>query len=147
MTDSSSATRFKFSRLVAALCFGLFVVANSPAETLLLTGATVHTVSGATITNGQVLVRDGKIAAVGNSVLAADARRVVLDGLHLYPGMIALNTDLGLAERRSANDNASLILSSILQYFQPPYLPILCIPTSERALIASLATWLLFCVM
>lgn len=68
------------------------------AETLLLTDATVHTVSGATITNGQVLVRDGKIAAVGNSVMAADAKRVSLEGLHLYPGMIALNTDLGLVE-------------------------------------------------
>jgi len=68
------------------------------AETLLLTGATVHTVSGAAITNGQVLVRDGRIAAVGTSLAAADAKQISLAGLQLYPGMIALNTDLGLVE-------------------------------------------------
>ena len=71
------------------MCFG---------ETLLLTGATVHTASGATITNGQVLVREGKIAAVGNSVYGEGAREISLKGQHLYPGMIALNTDLGLVE-------------------------------------------------
>ena len=68
------------------------------AETLLLTGATVHTVSGATITNGQVLVRDGKIAAVGKSVSGGGAREISLKGQHLYPGLVALNTDLGLVE-------------------------------------------------
>ena len=68
------------------------------AETLLLTGATVHTVSGATITNGQVLVKDGKIAAVGKSVSGEGAKEISLKGQHLYPGMIALNTDLGLVE-------------------------------------------------
>ena len=68
------------------------------AETLLLTGATVHTVSGATITNGQVLVRDGKIAAVGKSVSGGGAREISLKSQHLYPGLVALNTDLGLVE-------------------------------------------------
>ncbi len=82
---------------IAVLLF-LFSGSFAFAESLLLTGATVHTVSGATITNGQVLVRDGKIAAVGSSVPAAGAKKVSLDGLHLYPGLIALNTDLGLAE-------------------------------------------------
>lgn len=77
---------------------GLLGAASVQAETLLLTGATVHTVSGETITNGQVLVRDGKIAAVGSSVSGADAAKVSLEGLHLYPGMIALNTPLGLME-------------------------------------------------
>jgi len=68
------------------------------AETILLTGATVHTVSGETITNGQVLLRDGKIAAVGKSVSSEGAKEISLKGQHLYPGMIALNTDLGLVE-------------------------------------------------
>jgi imidazolonepropionase-like amidohydrolase len=75
-----------------------FTVAMASAETLLLTGATIHTVSGVTITNGQVLVRDGKIAAIGNSIPAAEAQKISLNGLHLYPGLIALNTDLGLVE-------------------------------------------------
>ena len=89
------------SASLRVLCVSAFVglfPLSANAETLLLTGATVHTVSGATITNGQVLVRDGKIAGVGEKVSAANAKQVSLTGLHLYPGLIALNTDLGLTE-------------------------------------------------
>jgi len=68
------------------------------AEMLLLKGATVHTVSGETLSPGEVLVKDGKIFAVGKSLSAAEAKTLNLAGLHLYPGMIALNTELGLVE-------------------------------------------------
>jgi imidazolonepropionase-like amidohydrolase len=44
------------------------------------------------------LMEAGKFVAVGKSLSAAGAKTVPLDGLHLYPGLIALNTDLGLAE-------------------------------------------------
>lgn len=89
---------FRFAAAVGVV-LALFVGSISGhAATLLLTGATVHTVSGESITNGQVLLRDGKIAAVGKSVSADDATEVSIAGLHLYPGMIALNTDLGLVE-------------------------------------------------
>lgn len=88
--------RFTIGAALVALChFGLFPVR---AETLLITGATVHTVSGETIPAGQVLIKDGKISAVGKTVSATGARAMDLAGLHLYPGMIALNTDLGLVE-------------------------------------------------
>jgi len=86
-----------YARLLVACCLiGLF--APLRAETFLLTGATIHTVSGATITNGSVLVKDGKIVNVFNALPATDAKQISLAGLHLYPGMIALNTDLGLVE-------------------------------------------------
>jgi imidazolonepropionase-like amidohydrolase len=77
---------------------GLGAYSAVKAETLLLTGATVHTVTGETIPAGQVLITDGKISAVGKTVSANGARPVDLNGLHLYPGMIALNTELGLVE-------------------------------------------------
>ena len=82
-------------QLLLALLWG---VTSLQAEALLLTGATVHTVSGETMAPGQVLMEDGKIVAVGQSLSATGAKTVVLDGLHLYPGLIALNTDLGLVE-------------------------------------------------
>lgn len=82
---------------IGALALWLMVTAAS-AEALLFTGATVHTVTGGTITNGYVLVKNGKIAGVWQGAPAADAKQVSLAGLHLYPGMIALNTDLGLTE-------------------------------------------------
>ncbi len=101
---ASGPARFSFNimpgrrpALRAVLAVWLMVTAAS-AETLFLTGATVHTVSGETITNGQVLVRDGKIAAVASSIAGAEAKQISLAGQHLYPGMIALNTDLGLVE-------------------------------------------------
>lgn len=74
------------------------------AETLLLTGATIHTVSGATIAQGDVLVQDGKIKGVFDAslptraIVPTDATKIDLKGQHLYPGMIALNTTLGLVE-------------------------------------------------
>jgi len=71
---------------------------NISGETLLLTGATVHTISGETLAPGQVLIRDGKIAALGKAVPADGAAAVDLAGQHLYPGIIALNTVLGLTE-------------------------------------------------
>ena len=40
-------------------------VPEARSQTLLLTGATVHTVSGETFSPGQVLIQNGKIAAVG----------------------------------------------------------------------------------
>ncbi len=79
---------------------GAVIVVLAPgtrAESLLLSGATVHTISGQTLAQGQVLIRDGKIAAVGSMVPAAGAP-VDLTGQHLYPGVIALNTVLGLTE-------------------------------------------------
>jgi imidazolonepropionase-like amidohydrolase len=71
---------------------------NASADALLLSGATVHTISGETLAPGQLLIRDGKIAAVGQTVPAASATTIDLAGQHLYPGIIALNTVLGLTE-------------------------------------------------
>ncbi|HWX19098.1 MAG TPA: amidohydrolase family protein [Candidatus Binatia bacterium] len=68
------------------------------ADTLLLKAAFVHTISGETLAPGQVLLREGKIAAVGKSLPATGAKTVELTGQHLYPGFIALNTVLGLTE-------------------------------------------------
>jgi imidazolonepropionase-like amidohydrolase len=68
------------------------------ADTLLLTGATVHPVSGEALSPGDVLVENGRIAAVGSNLNAPAATKVDLAGLHLYPGLISLNTALGLTE-------------------------------------------------
>jgi imidazolonepropionase-like amidohydrolase len=107
----------------------LLITVTSPAETLLLTGATVHTVSGQTITNGQVLMRDGKIAAVGKSVSAEGAREISLAGEHLYPGMIALNTDLGLAEIDAVR--ATLDIREVGEYTPDVYSWLAVNPDSE----------------
>jgi len=106
-----------------------FTTAGLPAETFLLTGATVHTVSGETITNGQVLVRDGKIAAVGKSVSGEGAKEISLPGQYLYPGMIALNTDLGLAEIDAVR--ATLDIREVGEYTPDVYSWLAVNPDSE----------------
>ncbi|PYM16535.1 MAG: hypothetical protein DME18_01190 [Verrucomicrobia bacterium] len=81
-----------------ALGFCLSAAVPAFAETVLLTGATVHTVSGPTLTPGQVLIKDGKIAAVDKVIKTKADKVVKLDGEHLYPGLIAASTSLGLVE-------------------------------------------------
>lgn len=68
------------------------------ADTLLLRGATVHTVTKGTLAPGDVLVRDGKIAAVAPKISDSADRVLDLKGLHLYPGLVSAGTDLGLVE-------------------------------------------------
>ncbi|MBI3877498.1 MAG: amidohydrolase family protein [Verrucomicrobia bacterium] len=45
-----------------------------------------------------MLVRDGKIVEVGKKLTAPGAKQVDLKGLHLFPGLIASSTSLGLVE-------------------------------------------------
>lgn len=81
------------------------------AESLLLKGAVVHTVSGATLSPGQVWLKDGKIAAVSAEVQAPGAQVVDLSGMHLYPGLVAATTSLGLTEInavRATRDNTEV---------------------------------------
>src|SRR5690349_17779763 len=97
------AKRFLPRCLAAALqgagfCLALLRFDGQGADTFVLVGATVHTVSAGTLAPGQVLVRDGKIAEVGATISVAGATRIDLTGQHLYPGLICLDSILGLTE-------------------------------------------------
>jgi imidazolonepropionase-like amidohydrolase len=61
--------------------------------------ARIVTVSGAEIENGTLIIRDGKIEAVGASAtVPAGAQEIDARGLFVYPGMIDLGTSMGLVE-------------------------------------------------
>ena len=69
------------------------------AGTFAITNARIVTVSGEVIEKGSVLIRDGKIAAVGASIqIPRDAENIKGDGMTVFPGMIDAATNLGLAE-------------------------------------------------
>ena len=94
-------------------CLAIFLTLVSlraaGAETVLLRGATVHTVSGADIADGSVLIRDGKIAEVGAHLAVPKGARVIeLKGLHLYPGMIDSATELGLTEIEAVREMSDI---------------------------------------
>jgi imidazolonepropionase-like amidohydrolase len=89
------------------------MVPGKPAQgPLLLTGLTVHTVTDGIKTGSDVLVIDGKIAAIGPDLAAPEGATVLaLDGKHLYPGLIALANQLGLIEIeavRSTDDSTEV---------------------------------------
>jgi imidazolonepropionase-like amidohydrolase len=61
--------------------------------------ARIVTVSGPDIENGTLVIRDGKIEAVGATVnIPAGAQTIDGRGLSVYPGMIDAGTNMGLVE-------------------------------------------------
>jgi imidazolonepropionase-like amidohydrolase len=61
--------------------------------------ARIVTVSGPDIENGTIVIRDGKIDAVGAAVsIPAGAQTIDAKGLSVYPGMMDAGTSLGLVE-------------------------------------------------
>jgi imidazolonepropionase-like amidohydrolase len=64
-----------------------------------ITNARIVTVSGPEIENGTIVIRDGRIEAVGASVsVPAGALNIDARGLSVYPGMIDAGTAMGLVE-------------------------------------------------
>lgn len=70
-----------------------------PRGTYVIRNARIVTVSGPDIENGAILIRDGKIEAVGPTVNAPPgAQQIEGRGLYVYPGMIDAGTSMGLVE-------------------------------------------------
>ncbi|MFY0253635.1 amidohydrolase family protein [Chitinophaga sp. 30R24] len=68
-----------------------------------LTNATIHVGNGQVIEKGTLAFDKGKITAVGVNIPAAGTDAIVMDlkGQHVYPGIIAPETNLGLIEFES----------------------------------------------
>ncbi len=66
---------------------------------LALRGGTIHTLAGPAIENGTVLIRNGRIVAVGASVeIPRGAEVIDATDLHVYPGLFDALSRLGLTE-------------------------------------------------
>jgi imidazolonepropionase-like amidohydrolase len=81
----------------------LFIALAAPAalsaQTIAITGGTVFPVSGPRIERGTVVIRDGRVLAVGANVAIPDgAERVDATGKWVTPGIINAATNLGLTE-------------------------------------------------
>ncbi len=67
--------------------------------TFALTHARIVTVTNGVVENGTLLIKDGKIAAIGVDIpLPEDAEIIDCSGLTIYPGFIDSGTRLGLEE-------------------------------------------------
>ena len=70
-------------------------------EPVILAGGNIHTGTGEVIVDGSIAFRDGKITAVGKEISlpdGADYRTIDVSGKEIYPGLIFVNTTLGLVE-------------------------------------------------
>lgn len=86
---------------LALAAFAAFAAAQAAPTTrpTAIVGGTVHTVSGADIAGGTVILRGGKIEAVGVGLaVPADALVVDAKGKHVYPSLLPPKTVLGLVE-------------------------------------------------
>ncbi len=88
-------------------------VADNNAPLTAVVGGTVHPVSGPEIANGVVVMQGGKIRAVGgaDTLVPPGATVITATGLHVYPGMIDADTELGLTEIesiRATNDSREM---------------------------------------
>lgn len=99
-----------------ALCAAALAARTAPQD-LAVRGRIVHTQAGAPIEDGVVLVRGGKIAAVGPaSTVAVPAGMETLSAAVVTPGLIDAHTSLGLAGALNYNhDRDELERSSAVQ--------------------------------
>jgi imidazolonepropionase-like amidohydrolase len=90
---------------VAAFCISLNTCAQSePSSTYAITHAKIFTLAGAPIEDGTLVIRDGKVAAVGANVEVPPGAQVIdAKGLQVYPGLFDPITQMGLSEISAVN--------------------------------------------
>lgn len=106
---------------ILAACMTVTVSAFSQANVLpakkqntdiVITNATVHTGTGQVLEGVNIVIKDGKIAAVGKGATgSADAQVVDAKGKQVYPGLILPTSTLGLVEIsavRASNDSREI---------------------------------------
>jgi imidazolonepropionase-like amidohydrolase len=87
------------NRSALALVAICAVAGTVRAQTVAITGGKVYPVSGPPIEGGTVLIRDGKIVAVGKDIaIPASAQRVDATGKWVTPGLVNTNTSLGFGD-------------------------------------------------
>ena len=105
--------KYKLSVLILSLVTIIGFAQQTPApaqsETITLVGATVHVGNGSVLENAHLIFKDGKIIALGQSEITPQGQIVNVTGQHIYPGIIAPVSSLGLVEidavRQSKDDD------------------------------------------
>ena len=98
--------------LLALPTAALLAASAAAAQTIAITGGTVYPVSGPRIENGTVVIRDGRITAVGRDVpIPAGAQRVDATGKWVTPGLVNAATQLGVVEIGAVAETRDVIAS------------------------------------
>ena len=96
--------------LLAWLCFGLSLhsqeyfpkndgISNERNSHTAFTGATIHVSPNEVLENATLLIKNGKVVAVGSNIaIPENSVQINLDGKHIYPSFIDLYSDFGVAK-------------------------------------------------
>jgi len=85
--------------IAVVMTFALAVSAQTATTAYAIKGARIYTLAGPPVEGGILIIRDGKIAAVGGNVeIPAGAQIIDATGLEVYPGLFDPITQLGLNE-------------------------------------------------
>ncbi len=107
------------------------LVCGADDNSFLLKGATIHTMAGKDITNGSILVRDGKIVGVGQNLTAPkDVKVIEGKGMQVYPGMIDSGSTVGIQEISAVTESNDI---SEIGKFEPQIRAFIAVnPDSEH---------------
>jgi imidazolonepropionase-like amidohydrolase len=84
---------------LSVLCFSVVAGAQQAPAVYAITHTKIFTLAGSPIDDGILVIRDGKIAAVGTNVdVPAGAQVIDGKGLQVYPGLFDPVTQMGLSE-------------------------------------------------
>ncbi len=85
--------------LASAVLLATPLAGQQAAKVYAIQGAKIYTLAGPPIEKGTVVIRDGKVAAVGKDVaVPAGAQVIDAKGLEVYPGLFDSLSQLGLTE-------------------------------------------------
>ncbi len=99
MKTTSIFLRIALIFTAASALAGQAFAQSQPSTSYALTHAKIFTLAGSTIEDGTLIIRDGKIAAVGAGLdLPIGAQVIDAKGLQVYPGLFDSITQMGLRE-------------------------------------------------
>ena len=99
MKITSAIFRFALTLASVGILAHLACAQSQPSTTYAITHAKLFTLAGSTIEDGTLIIRDGKIAAVGAGMdIPAGAQVIDAKGLQVYPGIFDSITQMGLRE-------------------------------------------------
>ncbi len=92
-------------KLVSLAALILIITASGLAQNLVLKGGTVLTLTKGTIENGTIVIRNGKITAIGRDVLIPSGIKVIdTSGKYIMPGIIDTHVHYALTGMSDVNE-------------------------------------------
>ena len=84
-------------------------VKTTKSTTFAFTNAKIHVTPSEIIKKGTLLIKDGKVVAIGKSIkIPIDAKRTDLSGKSIYPSFIDLYSDFGIAKPKRSGNNSRI---------------------------------------